>query len=162
MATENRHYIVVGRLLQDNRVWSHINPFQRALLRAVKGASEPHALFVYGLILLRGIPRVLQWNAREGWSCIQQAADKGVADAQYHYGLHLVHDLYGLRAEWASPTRALSYWWRAAQQGHVEAQAQVATCYRLGLGVKKDKQVAVNLLNHVGKPTYAQQCRIEL
>ena len=81
-----------------------------------------------------------------GMKYIQQAAEKGYAEAQIFIGeMYLSGDLQGADVGFsADPYTAVKWFRRAAEQGEPEAQNWLGICYSDGWGVTKDDFAAVN------------------
>jgi len=73
----------------------------------------------------------------------RRAAEMGNADAQYAYGmayLEHLHEIISPRA--AAKAEGVKWLRKAAEQGHPEAQIELAKCYLRGEGVKSDPNEA--------------------
>ena len=73
----------------------------------------------------------------------RRAAEMGYADAQYAYGMAYLEHLHEIIAPRAAAKAEGVKWLRkAAEQGHPEAQIELAKCYLRGEGVKSDANEA--------------------
>lgn len=81
-----------------------------------------------------------------GMKYIQQAAEKGYAEAQYFIGeMYLSGELQGADVGFSEdPYTAVKWFRRAAEQGEPEAQYMLGLCYSSGDGVGQDYFAAVN------------------
>ena len=98
----------------------------------------------------------------EAVRCFTKAANRGFAEAQYHLGNYcmeasrlpmlykttLIADLVSAAYEKYNDdmkkkrAEAVTWYHKAAEQGHVAAQYKLGSCYENGYGVKKDKDRA--------------------
>ena len=92
---------------------------------------------------------------------LQQAAEAGDSEAQFNLGQihferrHYIRDQNGKLVRdqnWDQEVQLAFQWFRrAADQGHVQAQCQVAFCYESGWGVDQDSAKAFDCLRLAGE-----------
>ena len=78
-----------------------------------------------------------------GWDLYQRAAEMGYADAQYAIGMEYIEHIQEIVPREAAKAEGAKWLEKAAEQGHVEAQLELAKCYSSGKGVKKDEAEAL-------------------
>ena len=93
-----------------------------------------------------------------GMKYIQQAAEKGFAEAQYFIGeMYLVGELQGVDVGFSEdPYTAVKWFRRAAEQGEPEAQYMLGLCYSRGDGVAQDYFAAVNWYRKAAEQGYVE------
>lgn len=87
--------------------------------------------------------RYLKENPFVGWDLYQRAAEMGYAEAQYALGMEYIKHIQELVPRDAAKAEGARWLEKAAEQGHVEAQLELAKCYSSGKGVKKDEAEAL-------------------
>ena len=70
---------------------------------------------------------------------IKTAAEAGYAKAQYEWAVKCYEGYENIKSD---RIEAVKWWLKSAEQGFVEAQITVASCYTEGIGVEKDYQKA--------------------
>ena len=75
----------------------------------------------------------------------QRAAEMGNADAQYALGMEYMVHIQEIMPREAAKATGVKWFEKAAEQGHVEAQIELAKCYSSGKGVKKDEAEAFKI-----------------
>lgn len=80
----------------------------------------------------------------------ESGAERGIADAQFIYGLMLANghcSTFGIK----KPSNAASWWQKAATLGNPDAQFSLGVSYLKGQGVSKDIYVAYKLINQAAQ-----------
>jgi uncharacterized protein len=115
-----------GRLLPKDAEKS-VHWYQRS-------AEQGYASAEYFLCLMQGNREELE-NER----CMWRAAEKGVAEAQFWIGVAYDQQLwFGIRDK----QEAFKWFKQAAEQGYVEAEAELGRCYEDGDGTDQDYVLA--------------------
>ncbi|MGK5594966.1 MAG: tetratricopeptide repeat protein [Parachlamydiaceae bacterium] len=119
-----------------------------------KAAESNHASALVKLGYMYKYRLGVAEDAQKSFEYLQQAADLGLAEAQYQLGR-----IYstGLDENYLSPhpfsrsamaveqdlEKAFEYYQLAANQGYRSATRRIAECYRYGCGVEQDEQQAI-------------------
>lgn len=112
---------------------------KKILLRGVLGILLiPGLLFTSQSFALDDSLIVGKEEALVWW---QEYAEEGNANAQYTLGKMYTTEGHGLNIE-KDYKIAFSWFLKAAVQGHIKAQYEIAQAYRLGIGVTRDSNVA--------------------
>ncbi len=96
-------------------------------------------------------------NDEQALKKLETLAEKGEPQAQFDLGMYYatasLHPAFTPTFQTIrqpvtciSMSKALEWWLKAAEQGHIEAQRWVVNCYRFGLGVGQDSQETVKWL----------------
>ena len=97
-------------------------------------------------------------NIKKAFNCFMEAAKQNHIEAQYMVGKILYFDLHELPVVYGDDVlqrrlgkkeryqKAVSFFEKAAEKGHVQAQISLANCYIEGKGVEKNIQEAVRWL----------------
>lgn len=131
-----------------------------ALYRKATQRDYPYAMTQLGMHLRQGVG--VARNEVEAMQWFRKAADRGYAAAEAALGYGYMSDLGGVRKDY----QKAAFWLdRAARQGDLSAQINLATLHANGWGVKSDMERARQLLSQVAAspiPEYANAARQRL